>query len=168
MSVVVIGRLVHSSDFQRLLATPAWSRSTHFAIHHLPTGPGGPSRRPHPGQAAELSTETEDNLAPPVDDSPARHWLGAVLPKRLARRAVTRNLLRRQIRAAVLRHQGALPAGLWVVRLRAGFARTEFISAASDALRQAARTELDQALSSPRPGRASRPARPPLRPAPAA
>jgi ribonuclease P protein component len=88
-----------------------------------------------------------------VDDLPAEHWLGAVLPKRLARRAVTRNLLRRQIRAAIHRHAGSLPHGLWVVRLRATFARTEFLSAASDSLRQAARAELDRALQSPLPRR---------------
>jgi hypothetical protein len=37
-----------------------------------------------------------------------------------------------------------------VVRLRTGFARTEFVSAASDTLRRAARVELDRALTSPR------------------
>lgn len=101
--------------------------------------------------ATELSTSAVHNCARPVDDFPAGHWLGAVLPKRLAKRSVTRNLLRRQIRAAVGRHQASLPPGLWVVRLRAGFARAEFVSAASDALRLAARTELDQALQQRRP-----------------
>jgi ribonuclease P protein component len=82
----------------------------------------------------------------PVDDSGATHWVGVVLPKRLARRAVTRNLLRRQIRAAIERHLDGLPAGLWLVRLRAGFDRAEFRSAASEPLRRAARAELDLAL----------------------
>lgn len=142
----VIGRLVHSADFQRLLAAPAWSRSAHFAIHHLPVSPSRPRRAaPAPG-SPELSTEPVNKSPAPVDDLGGRHWLGAVLPKRLARRAVTRNLLRRQIRAAVQRHAPALPGGLWVVRLRAGFARAEFPSAASDALRRAARDELDRAL----------------------
>ena len=39
-----------------------------------------------------------------------------------------------------------LPAGLWVVRLRAPFDRAVFASAASDALRGAARGELDAVL----------------------
>lgn len=82
-----------------------------------------------------------------MDECAVTHWIGVVLPKRLARRAVTRNLLRRQIRAAMDRHVAALPAGLWVVRLRAGFDRTAFRSAASEPLRQAARAELDLALS---------------------
>ena len=81
-----------------------------------------------------------------VDESPGGHWLGTVLPKRLARRSVTRSLLRRQIRAAVARHLAALPPGLWVVRLRAGFARSDFPSAASPALGRAAGDELDRLL----------------------
>ncbi len=147
----MIGRLVHSADFQRLLATPAWSRSAHFAVHHLPVRPSAPARPAKAAAVPELSTSPVDNIPQPVDDSPSSHWLGAVLPKRLAKRAVTRNLLRRQIRAALDRHATALPPGLWVVRLRSGFARTEFLSAASDALRQAARAELDRALLQPRP-----------------
>jgi ribonuclease P protein component len=54
-------------------------------------------------------------------------------------------LLKRQIRAAIGRH-ASLPSGLWVVRLRAPFARGEFISAASDALRRIAHDELDALL----------------------
>ena len=76
----------------------------------------------------------------------AQAWLGVVVPKRHARRAVTRTLLKRQIRAAALRldaDEAPLQAGLWVVRLRAPFDRAAFPSAASDALRGAARGELD-------------------------
>jgi len=73
-------------------------------------------------------------------------WLGAVVPKRHARRAVTRTLLKRQIRVAVQRRAPQLPAGLWVVRLRAPFDRARFASAASAALRQAAGAELDTLL----------------------
>lgn len=141
-----VGRLVHSSDFQRLLATRPWSRSAHFAVHHLPGPPGAGERPPAAAAAPELSTGAVHNEPPPVDDLSPAHWLGAVLPKRLARRAVTRNLLRRQIRAALDRHGPGLPPGLWVVRLRAGFERAQFLSAASEALRRAARAELDAAL----------------------
>lgn len=68
------------------------------------------------------------------------------MPKRLARRAVTRNLLRRQIRAALGRHAGALPGGLWLVRLKAPFDAAQFPSAASRALRAAACHELEGLL----------------------
>jgi ribonuclease P protein component len=81
-----------------------------------------------------------------VDDVPRGHWLGTVVPKRHARRSVTRNLLKRQIRAALSRHAEVLTPGLWLVRLRAPFASTQFPSASSDQLRHAARDELDQLL----------------------
>ncbi|CAM4002749.1 Ribonuclease P protein component [Roseateles saccharophilus] len=71
--------------------------------------------------------------------------MGIVVPKRHAKRSVTRQLLKRQIRAAFAERPG-MPPGLWVVRLRSPFDRQKFPSAASDALRQAARAELAQLL----------------------
>jgi ribonuclease P protein component len=146
MSGARIGRLVHSTDFQRLLGTRPWSRSAHFAIHHVPGRPGDAAAPASGSGTDELSTDSVQNCPNTVDISGARHWLGCVLPKRLARRAVTRNLLRRQVRAAMERGRDSLPPGLWLVRLRAGFERAEFRSAASDALRRAARAELNAAL----------------------
>lgn len=81
-----------------------------------------------------------------MDKTPDGHWLGCVLPKRHARRAVTRNLLRRQIRAVMTERLMQLPAGLWLVRLRAPYAREHFPAAASRALRQVVRAELQQLL----------------------
>ncbi len=81
-----------------------------------------------------------------MDDLPGGHWLGTVVPKRHARRAVTRTLLKRQIRAAIGRHAGRLPPGLWLVRLKAPFAPRQYPSAASAALAGAARAELDALL----------------------
>jgi ribonuclease P protein component len=77
---------------------------------------------------------------------PTGLWLGTVVPKRHARRAVTRSLLKRQMRAAVLAHADSMAPGLWVVRLRSGFDRTRFASAASTVLAGAARNELDRLL----------------------
>lgn len=79
-----------------------------------------------------------------MDESPVRRWLGCVVPKRHARRAVTRSVLKRQIRAAVERYEHGLEAGLWLVRLRQPFAPAQFPSADSEALRAAARGELDR------------------------
>ena len=95
-------------------------------------------------------------LTQPVDDSaavaastvPEALWLGAVVPKRHARRSVTRTLLKRQIRAVVTGHANSLTGGLWVVRLRAPFDRARFVSAASDELRRAARDELETLMCS--------------------
>ncbi len=74
-----------------------------------------------------------------------------VVPKRHAKRSVTRNLIKRQIRSVVAtslgRNRGAealngLAPGLWVVRLRAPIDRKLYPSAASDALRRQLHDEL--------------------------
>ncbi len=74
--------------------------------------------------------------------------LGMVVPKRNARRAVTRNLVKRHIRAVFgdsLR--GArLATGVWVVRLRCPFDKALFESAKSDALAHVVREELADLL----------------------
>ncbi len=142
----MIGRLVHKADFERLLATRSRVRSAHFALHHVASGDlrAGPAAK-HP-VAEKLSTDPEGNSPRPVDDSSADLWIGCVVPKRHARRSVTRSLLKRQIRSALHRHAGRLGGGHWMVRLCAGFAAQEFVSAHSEALAQAARTELDGLL----------------------
>jgi ribonuclease P protein component len=138
----MLGRLLRKSDFERLLAVPPCSRSTHFAVHHLLARPSLP-RQP---RVDRLSTEEASETIVPVDNIIAGHWLGTVIPKRHAARSVTRNLLRRQVRSAMLRHQPRLRAGLWLVRLRRPFDKAQFISASSNALRRAAAVELDQLL----------------------
>jgi len=143
----LIGRLVHTADFERVLATPTRSRSAHFAVHHVGSGPFAPVWRARPAGAPELSTDPAPISDPPVDDLPGPpigHWLGSVIPKRHARRSVTRNLLKRQIRSVMANHAPQLPPGLWLVRLRAPFAPKQFPSAASPALRAAAHAELEQ------------------------
>ncbi len=139
-------RLVNKADFERLLGAWPWARSTHFAVHHVPAAPLQPQRPVKPAQAGELSTGPAPSCPPLVDDLPTACWLGCVVPKRHARRAVTRNLLKRQVRGAFERHEALLPHGLWLVRLRQGFPVAEFPSARSAALQQAARAELDQML----------------------
>lgn len=74
-------------------------------------------------------------------------WFGAMVPKRWARRAVTRNLIKRQIYSIAARHEAALPAAVYLVRLRSGFERQQFRSAASDALRAAVHAEVEQLFS---------------------
>lgn len=142
---------MRTADFQRVLGVPPCSRSAHFAVHHVAGAPATVVRpvgaNPERQFSAELSTDGAPERHKPVDDSTVSGWwLGAVVPKRHARRAVTRSLLKRQIRAAVERHAPRLPAGLWVVRLRTPFDRTAFPSAASSSLRAAARDELDIVL----------------------
>jgi ribonuclease P protein component len=108
--------------------------------------------------STELSTGDANVSKPGVDDSqdsgprtlvetptptggPDR-WLGLVVPKRHARRAVTRTLVKRQIRNVAAACAPQLEPGLWVVRQRSPFDPKQFPSAASDALKEAARAEL--------------------------
>jgi ribonuclease P protein component len=100
--------------------------------------------------STELSTAPAPVCPPPVDDLPTARWLGCVVPKRHARRAVTRSLLKRQVHGAFERHAEALPLGLWLVRLRQPFPVANFPSARSEALRAAARNELDGLLAQAR------------------
>ena len=68
--------------------------------------------------------------------------MGLVVPKRHARRSVTRNLLKRQMRELMQAHASSLAPGLWVLRLKAPFDRKLFTSPVSDRLRATAHDEL--------------------------
>ncbi|MFM2065769.1 MAG: hypothetical protein RLZZ584_678 [Pseudomonadota bacterium] len=93
---------------------------------------------------AQLSTGLDQDRPAIVDESPAPTWLGLVVPKRHAKRAVTRNLMRRQMRACMAQHGAGLPAGDWVLRLRKPYDRKQFASARSEALVACVRLELQQ------------------------
>ncbi len=142
----MVGHLLRSVDFQRVLATPPKSRSAHFSVHHVFARPSVIQKPVKARLATELSTGDAPSCPPLVDESPAAppsgRWLGLVVPKRHARRAVTRNLLKRQMRAVMEMQAGTLTPGLWVLRLKAPFDRKQFVSPASDPLRRCARDEL--------------------------
>jgi ribonuclease P protein component len=142
----MIGRLVQAADFERVLQCPWRSRSAHFALHHLAQAPLPPKKPAAKLPSTELSTVVAQGCPQPVDDLLGGQWLGCVVPKRHARRAVTRSLLKRQIRHAFARHAGHLPPGQWLVRLRGPFLPSLFVSAASARLAQASRDELEQLL----------------------
>lgn len=154
----MIGRLLQAADFKRLMSVAPSFRSAHFAVHHLVESPAK-SRFVHgKRELSELSTVHQDTFPQPVESSRESpqgetpqegfpRWLGCVIPKRHARRAVTRNLIRRQIYAAAGRAQAGLPEGMWLVRLRQDFAPAQYPSAASDALRASVRSELDRLFS---------------------
>jgi len=125
-------RLLHRAQFEAVLAKHPVVKTPHFALHLLDPHTQAGSAALFPGQAP---------------------WLGVLLPKRWAKRAVTRNTLRRQIYATASLLQDQLPRQAVVVRLRAGFSRSVFTSATSTALKQAARSELLHLLG---PGLAAR------------
>ncbi len=153
----MIGRIERSADFERVLGQPSRARSKHFAVHHLMAAPSLPGPA-FSTRKAELSTGHPPVTHTPVDDSmadagspaaapvsqalPDGQWLGLVVPKRHARRAVTRSLIKRQIRAVFADVAGLMPPGLWVVRLRLPIDRKQFPSAASEPLKALVRAEL--------------------------
>jgi len=72
--------------------------------------------------------------------------IGAVVPKRWAKRAVTRNSIKRQIYNMAQSHQHIRSNLDVVIRLRKAFATSEYISATSAKLRSTVRFELAQLL----------------------
>jgi ribonuclease P protein component len=137
-----LGRLSERHEFEATLRRAPLVASAHFELYYKkPTVPVGLRHRPI---ETVLSTPMSHDGSRPVDNQPAR--LGIVVPKRFSRRAVTRSLLKRQIRAAVGRHLAHLDTGIWIVRQRAQFQSAAEGSAASQRLKLSARRELDGML----------------------
>jgi len=115
-------RIVAKAQFSAVMQGQIVARTPHFALHQV------------------ALTVPLFNLAEP--------YLGVLVPKRWAKRAVTRNTIKRQIYAVStdMSKQNPSPfqAVAYVVRLKSGFDRAEFISATSDKLKTAVRTELQQ------------------------
>ncbi len=70
-----------------------------------------------------------------------------MVPKRWAKRAVTRNAIKRQIYNVSADFEPLLNKRAHLVRLRATFDRSQFVSASSDVLKAAVRAELQQLFS---------------------
>ncbi|MBK0391347.1 ribonuclease P protein component [Ramlibacter algicola] len=129
-------RLKTRAQFEAVLANGRTvSRTAHFALHRLPFPPT-------PEPAAETGPGSKRSQALFAVRSEA--WMGTIVPKRWARRAVTRNAIKRQIDAVSLDFEARLPAAVHVVRLRAGFDKALFPSATSVPLKRAVRAELQQ------------------------
>lgn len=139
-----------AADFAQVLRRRHVASSEHFSLHGL---------MPALSESAkpELCTSPDRHWPPAVDDLPV-YRVGVVVPKRLAKRAVTRNALKRQMYSA-LREAQALRAisGDWVLRLRSAWPRTvptqeagaqSFTSATSNAFKKDIRQELSLLLGS--------------------
>lgn len=132
--------------FEKLLRTRPLGRSAHFAAHYAAAGEDSPVSRLTRARPDDLSTEEKQELSSPVDKLQIRVRLGCVIPKRLARRAVTRNLLRREMIQVLAERRDQLPAGDWLLRQRDVWAKAQWRSAASEPLRLAVRHELAELL----------------------
>jgi len=143
-------RLKTRPQFQAALAGGTVSRTSHFALHRM-TLVNTVSAFSDSSLTTALAVSPEQALFGAFDV-----WLGAMVPKKWARRAVTRNTIKRQIYNVSAHFADVLPCAAHVVRLRAGFDRKQFISATSDVLKAAVRRELEQLFnhavaSSPKP-----------------
>jgi len=124
-AVDMVQRLTSRAQFQAVMAGAPVAKTVHFALHR-----------------GVLDAPTDGRPLFPVSAA----WVGVVLPKRWARRAVTRNAIRRQIYELSRLHANAMPQAAWVVRLRSEFSRKQFVSASSEPLKRAVRAELEQLL----------------------
>ncbi len=133
-------RLQTRAQFQAVLAGTTIARSEHFALHRstlVSQAPSGPPDLLGPAGAAARKPP----LFPVAD-----LWLGAMVPKRWAKRAVTRNAIKRQIYTVSADFSPPQREAAFVVRLRRDFSRKVFLSASSDQLKLAVRCELLQLM----------------------
>lgn len=128
-------RLKTRAQFEAVLAQRVIARSEHFSLHRHPL-------TDQAELAASGSKATQAPGAQPLLFSPSGLWLGAMVPKRWARRSVTRHAIKRQIYAV---SQTLLPphdCAAYLVRLRRDFPRQQFPSGSSELLKRTVREEL--------------------------
>ncbi len=123
-------RLKQWSEFQAVMSAGTVARTPHFVLHQW-----------QPPAKASTGSGFEETPTLFVDGV---LMMGALTPKRWAKRAVTRNLIRRQIHAVAHELGKGLTPTAYVVRLRATFNPQKFVSASSDVLKQVVRQELKQ------------------------
>ena len=127
-------RLKQWSEFQAVMSAVSVARTPHFVLHQWPM--------PIKGSTGSGLHKTPTLFIDGVMK------IGALTPKRWAKRAVTRNMIRRQIHAVSREFEPELPPTAYVVRLRASFNSPNFVSASSDTLKKIVRIELQQLLGS--------------------
>ena len=116
-------RLKTRPQFQAVLGGLLIAKTSHFALHRAELDARNTSEAP-----ALFLTKVA--------------WIGAMVPKRWAKRAVTRNAIKRQIYNVSASLSSLFPQAAFLVRLRCEFSRKEFPSASSVALKNAVRAEL--------------------------
>ena len=120
-------RLKSRPQFQAVLSGAVVSKTNHFALHRVDLD----------DLSASANSEQRATLFPGNEN-----WLGAMAPKRWAKRAVTRNAIKRQIYTVSTSFQPLDLHSAFLIRLRREFSRQHFMSASSTALKTAVREEL--------------------------
>ena len=123
-------RLKQWSEFQAVMSAGSVARTPHFVLHQW-----------QPPVKASTGSGFEETPTLFADGLLA---MGALTPKRWAKRAVTRNMIRRQIHAVSQEFEIGLKPTAYVVRLRATFQTQIYVSASSAVFKQAVREELKQ------------------------
>ncbi len=133
-------RLKTRAQFQAVLAGETVARSEHFSLHRsrLPSGDLGVAGISSSDVVGTERLGVKSQPLFPVLDL----WVGAMVPKRWAKRAVTRNAIKRQIYTVSADFSPRQRHAAFVVRLRRDFSRKVYLSASSEFLLQAVRTEL--------------------------
>ena len=122
------------------MSASAVARTPHFVLHQW-----------QPSAKASIGSGFEQAPTLFVDGVLT---IGALTPKRWAKRAATRNLIRRQVHSVSREVEKSLMPTAYVVRLRATFNSQKFISASSDELKQVVREELKLLFAYVNPNRA--------------
>ena len=120
------------------------ARTAHFALHRLVLDANSPAE---PGSVLPDGQHTPQALFGVCGSGVPAVWMGALVPKRWAKRAVTRNTIKRQIYNVSAGFEASLPQAAHVVRLRAEFSRKLVGSATSEGMKCAVGEELPQLCS---------------------
>ena len=145
-------RLKTRPQFQATMSAGTIARTPHFALHRMELAPVVKDVVADPGtgpgsedpQALFGVGGVREQALFGVGGVREQAWLGAMVPKRWARRSVTRHTIKRQIYAVAEDYEVALASASHVVRLRSGFDRKQFVSATSEQLKAAVRKELQR------------------------
>ena len=127
-------RLKTWPQFQAVLAGNVVAKTEHFALHC--------SALHTPAPQTHLKESTGENVPVRLLFPVQTVCIGAMVPKRWAKRAVTRNAIKRQIYTISADFLHNYPQAAFVVRLRKAIVRKEFISATSSILKEAVRAEM--------------------------
>jgi len=114
----MIVHIVDKEIFKEVLETFAFAKSEHFVLHVKKINPDEQDK-----QTAHLK-------------------VGVVVPKRLAKKAVSRNTIRRQIYIIATRESLKYPFEKHVIRLNRPFNKNTFLSPSSKVFKHAVRKEI--------------------------
>ena len=134
-------RLQTRAQFDAVLGHRALASTEHFALHCSDRLDSSLEAAHQPAREAAHQEAHADPARTPVAGlkQPA---IGAMVPKKWARKAVTRNLIRRQIYSLAEHQLPHRPALAYVVRLRRSFSAQRFLAASSVPLKNEVRAQL--------------------------